>query len=49
MSASANVCVYRILVLHQVPQQRAALLTHVVQVDVGDSVAGVLVLVYGRA
>ena len=40
---------YRVLVLNQVPQQGVALLTHVVQVDVGDGVAaGVLVLVHGR-
>ena len=40
---------YRVLVLHQVPQQSVPLLTDVVQVDVGHSVAaGVLVLMDGR-
>lgn len=39
---------YRVLVLHQVPQQRVALLADVVQVDVGDGVAArVLVLMDG--
>lgn len=36
---------YRVLVLHQVPQQRVALLADVVQVDVGERVAAVLVFV----
>lgn len=40
---------YRVLVLHQVPQQSVALLADVVQVDVGHGVAaGVLVLVDRR-
>lgn len=41
---------YRVLVLHQVPQQRAALLADVVQVDVIHGMAaGVLVFMDGRA
>ena len=40
---------YRVLILHQVPEQRVALLAHVVQVDVSHGVARVLVLVDLRA
>ena len=40
---------YRVLILHQVPQQSVALLTDIIQVDVGDGVAaGILVLMDGR-
>lgn len=40
---------YSVVVLHQVPQQRVALLANVVQVDVGHGVAArVRVFVRGR-
>lgn len=37
---------YRIVVLDQVPQESVSFLTDIVQVDVGDRMGGILMLVH---